>query len=246
MIVLWILGILALIVACILAVSVTVYVKIGSEVDIKVGAAGLKFSLYPTEKKPGVPETEGQKAKKAKKQAKKDAKKAKKDAKKAADKEKKPLPEKKANEKSLSDTIEFVLDLLRSIVPGAAGLVRKIRFTQMRIFLSVGASDAEKTALQYGQVCTAVYNLLACIDKAMTLKVKDVSIVPDFVTGAFGYDISFKAKLRIGGAVASAFGILFKLLGTFIRQANSKNKAAPPHTAPKSGGKPKNERIESV
>lgn len=246
MIVLWILAVLALLIACIMAVSVTVYVTIGKEVDIKVGALGFKYSLYPTADKPDVPETEKQKVKKAKKQKKKDAKKATKKAKKAEGKEKKPLPEKKTNEKSLSDTIEFVLDLLRSVVPGAVGLIRKIRFVDMRIFLSVGAGDAEQTALRYGQVNMAVYNLLACIDKAMTLKVKEVSIVPDFVTGEFGYDISFKAKLRIGGAVASAFGILFKLLGTFIRQANNKNTAAPPHPAPKSGGKPKNERIESV
>lgn len=96
----------------------------------------------------------------------------------------------------------------------------------MRIFLSVGAEDADTAAVRYGQTCMGLYSLLACVDKTMTLKVKDVSVTPDFVTGGTQYDISFSAKLRIGSAVFSALSILFKLVAVFVRQAKRPGRTA--------------------
>lgn len=256
MIVLWILLALVLLIAVIMALSVTVYVKIGEEVQIKAGIAGIRLPIVPAPEKK--PETEKQKAKREKKEAekakkkaeekaKKDAeKKAKKEAKKTAKKTGVKPPDKKPDEKTLFETVEFALDLLKSTVPGAVGLLGKIRFTDVKLFLSVGAEDAEKTALLFAHMNTAVYNLLALIDKAMTLKPKDISIVPDFVTGELRYDVSFKVKLRIGGAVSSAIGILFRLIGTLVKSAGAKPAAKPPHPAPKASAKPKNERKKTV
>lgn len=211
---LWIIGGIILLIALLMMVSVTVYVKIDETVSVKAGALGIRFSLFPAAEKADKPH---------KKQPPKE--------KKSASGEKKPQPQKKANDRSFGETVDFAVAILRSVVPGAVGLVRKIRFTRMRIFLSVGADSADDTAVRYGQLCTAVYSLLACIDKAMTLRVKDVSIVPDFVTGETRYDISFCAKLRIGSAVASALGVLFKLISIFMKQEKTKPAAKPSQTA---------------
>ena len=156
------------------------------------------------------------------------------------------MPEKKANERSIGDTISFAVSLLQAIVPSAVKLVRKIRITRMRIFLSVGAEDADTAAVRYGQTCMGLYSLLACVDKTMTLKVEDVSVTPDFVTGGTQYDISFSAKLRIGSAVFSALSILFKLVAVFVRQAKRPDGQPPAHPAPKKTGGRQKERVESV
>lgn len=224
---LWIIGGIVLLIVLLMMVSVTVYVKIDEAVRIKVGALGIRFAVFPARKKEKPLKT---KKKKKEKPA----------------KPQKPTPEKTANERSLGDTISFAVSLLQTIVPGTVKLVRKIRITRMRIFLSVGAEDADTAAVRYGQTCMGLYSLLACVDKAMTLKVKDVSVTPDFVTGGTQYDISFCAKLRIGSAVSSALGILFKLVAVFVRQAKRPDGQPPAHPAPKKTGGRQKERVESV
>lgn len=227
---LWIIGGIVLLIVLFMMISITVYVKIDETVRVKVGALGIRFTVFPArEKKEKPPKTKKKKKKK--------------------EKLAKPLktpPEKKANERSFGDTIAFAVSILQAVVPGAVRLVRKIRITRMRIFLSVGAEDADTAAVRYGQTCIGVYSLLACVDKAMTLKVKDISIAPDFMTGQMRYDISFCAKLRIGSAVLSALGILFKLIAVFVRQSKRPAAALPAHPAPKKPGGKQKERVESV
>ena len=225
---LWIIGGIVLLIVLLMMISVTVYVKIDKTVRIKVGALGIRFTVFPANRK---------KEKPSKTKMRKKGKPA---------TPQKLAPEKKANERSLGDTISFAVSLLQAIVPGAVKLVRKIRITRMRIFLSVGAEDADTAAVRYGQTCMGLYSLLACVDKAMTLKVKDVSVTPDFVTGVTQYDISFSAKLRVGSAVLSALGILFKLVAVFVRQAKRPDGQLPAHPAPKKAGGRQKERVESV
>jgi len=222
---LWIIGGIVLFIMLIMMISITVYVKIDETVRVKVGALGIRFTVFPArEEKP--PQAKKKKGKLAKPQ--------------------KAPPEKKANERSFGDAIAFAVSILQAVVPGAVRIVRKIRITRMRIFLSVGAEDADTAAVRYGQTCMGVYSLLACANKAMTLKVKDISIAPDFVTGQMRYDISFCAKLRIGRAVLSALGILFKLIAVFVRQSKRPAAALPAHPAPKKPGGKQKERVESV
>ena len=225
---LWIIGGIVLLIVLLMMISVTVYVKIDETVRIKVGALGIRFTVFPASRKKEKPP----KTKKRKKEK--------------PAKPQKPMPEKKANERSLGDTISFAVSLLQAIVPSAVKLVRKIRITRMRIFLSVGAEDADTAAVRYGQTCMGLYSLLACVDKTMTLRVEDVSVTPDFVTGGTQYDISFSAKLRIGSAVFSALSILFKLVAVFVRQAKRPDGQPPAHPAPKKTGGRQKERVESV
>ena len=225
---LWIIGGIVLLIVLLMMISVTVYVKIDETVRIKVGALGIRFTVFPASRKKEIPP----KTKKRKKEK--------------PAKPQKPMPEKKANERSLGDTISFAVSLLQAIVPSAVKLVRKIRITRMRIFLSVGAEDADTAAVRYGQTCMGLYSLLACVDKTMTLKVEDVSVTQGFVTGGTQYDISFSAQLRIGSAVFSALSILFKLVAVFVRQAKRPDGQPPAHPAPKKTGGRQKERVESV
>lgn len=224
---LWIIGGIILLIALLLLLSVTVYVKIGETVQVKIGACGLRFTVFPSKEK----EKKGKKPEKARR--------------KKPEKPKAAVPEEKAGARSFSETAAFAVAILKAVVPGAVELVRKIRVTRMRVFLSVGAEDADTAAVRYGQTCAGVYGVLACIDKAMTLKVKEVNVVPDFVTGEVRYDISFCAKLRIGSAAAAALGILFKLAAVFLRRPE-KRADAPSVPSQKAARSKQKERVESV
>ena len=189
-----------------LLASVTVKVTVSDTVRIWVGAFGIRFLILPAKQK----KKQKQKRKKKKKAA--AARKSRPAAKKAQ------KPKEKPHEQSFAETVSFAVDLLRATVPGAVALVKKIRFVNMRVFVSVGADSADETAIRYGMVCGAVYNTLAAIDSMMTLRVKSVDVVSDFVTGEMQYDISFLAKLRIGSILKAAIGILISILRTILKR----------------------------
>lgn len=200
----WIaLAVAALLTAFLLA-SVTVKVMISDTVRIWVGAFGIRFLILPAKQK---------KQRKSKKKEKVPSARKKKPAEKSRKK-----PKEKPHEQSFGETVSFAVDLLRATVPGAAALLKKIRFVNMRVFVSVGADSADETAIRYGMVCGAVYNTLAAIDSMITLRVKSVDVVSDFVTGEMRYDISFLAKLRIGSILKAAIGILISIVRMMFRR----------------------------
>lgn len=200
----WIaLAVAALLTAFLLA-SVTVKVMISDTVRIWVGAFGIRFLILPAKQK-----------KQRKRKQKKKVPSARK--KKPAEKSRKK-PKEKPHEQSFGETVSFAVDLLRATVPDAAALLKKIRFVNMRVFVSVGADSADETAIRYGMVCGAVYNTLAAIDSMITLRVKSVDVVSDFVTGEMRYDISFLAKLRIGSILKAAIGILISIVRMMFRR----------------------------
>ena len=196
----WIILAVAAVLAVFLMASVTVKVMISDTVRIWVGAFGIRFLLLPAKS------TKKKKQKKAAVQKKQAALKTQK------------KPKEHPNEQSFGETVSFAVDLLRAAVPDAVSLVKKIRFVNMRVLISVGADSADETAIRYGAVCGAVYHTLAAIDSAMTLRVKSVDIVSDFVTGEMRYDISFLAKLRIGSMLKAGIGILVSIVRMMFKR----------------------------
>lgn len=187
----WIILSIVLILAVLLSCSVAVTVAIKDEVRIWVGAFGIRFPL----------ELNGEKAEKPVKRKKVKTK----DADSHEDKS-------KPDKKSLGETVEFALMLLKSIVPSAVRLASHIRFASVRIDVTVAEDDADRTAIEYGAVSAGIYNLLATLDQLFTLRVKSVDVQPDFVSGESKYDIFFRAKLRFWNILTAAIGIFFKLI----------------------------------
>lgn len=197
MIILYILlGLLAL-VLLFLMFSAVLYVEIKDEVSLKVGYMGLKFKI-PLEKSEDKPE------------------KKKTTKKKKGVKEK--LPEKEPSEKSFSETVEFAVTLAKSVLPNAVKLLSRLRFTKVKIYMTVASEDADDTAVNFGRVSAGIYNLLGIMDNAFTLKIKSVDIVPDFVTGEAQYDVSFKVKLRLIHVLAAGAGMFFKFVVNTIKK----------------------------
>lgn len=214
---LWVtVGILAFL-ALLLSVSVTVTVRITDEVRVWIGALGYRYPLLPPRRKQEAgPEAEQPPEKASEGSGHKARKKG-----------------EKPGERSFSETVELAATLLRSLLPPAGRMLRHIRFTGVRIYMTVAREEADQTAIAYGAVSAGVYNLLGMLDSLFTLRVKWVDILPDFVSGEPVYRISFRAKLRVGCILAGALRMLYNLaVNTIFANRGKKGEPGGPSDSP--------------
>lgn len=211
---LWIILGIAAFFALILSFSLTAYVHITDHVDLSIGIFGYRRRILPMEEQEESPEEEEKQAE-AKKAGKKARKKRKKNAELA--KKAKELDEESPTERTMGKTVELILMMVKSILPGTTKLLSHLRITRLRLYMTVATDEADQTAITYGAVSAGIYNLLAILDQAFTLRVKSVDVVPDFVTGEAVYDISLRAKLRLGTILGAGIGIFFKIVGNTIK-----------------------------
>lgn len=190
--------------ALLLSFSATVYISIKEEVTISVGAFGYRYHINLDE---------DEKPKKEKKKKKSKKKKATDTKKKEASKK----PSKKASFESFQETVEFALSIFRSVFKPTVKLLKHTRITKLSLYMTVCSEDADETAIQYGQISIAIYNLLGHLDNLITLKVKSVDIIPDFVSDEAKYDISFKVKLRLCHIIGALISMIVKFLVNTIK-----------------------------
>ena len=211
---LWILlGILALL-GAVLSLDLTLSVEIREQVRITAGFLWFRFQLLPFQKKEPKAEKGNKKPPREKKR--------KRDApleEKAAELEKEPV-----GEKTFGETVELVLLLVRSALLGLEDILTHLRFTRMRIAISVGMDSADQTALAYGGISAGVYNLLAVLDKGCVLRLKSVDVAADFVSGETVYDISFRVRLRLARIVWDVLRICGKFLAGMIKKLRAVSK----------------------
>ncbi len=190
--------------AILLTFSITIYIKITDEVSILVGAFGYKKSIDFE-----IKDTDEKEEQKKKKKASK------------LDDASKKVSDKKANEKSLSQTLDFAITLIKSIFPNSIRMLKHIRIECLKLYMTVASDDAAQTAIAYGVATTSIHTLLGVLDNTFKLKIKSVDIVPDFVSGEAKYDISFKVKLRFVHILFASIGIIFKIIVNTMK--NKKN-----------------------
>ena len=193
MVALWIIIGIILFAAALLSISVTIYVTIAEEVDIRIGILGWKKKIDLESKEEEPSKKSSQKAGRRKKKSTKPQK-----------------PDQKASDKSFGETVQFGILLFKSIASSAAKFTSHIRITSLRLHMTVACGEADKTAVTYGGVSAGIYTLLGLLDSNLSLKIKSVHIAPDFVSGQAVYDIFFKVKLRFCHILKAFIGILFK------------------------------------
>ncbi len=125
--------------------------------------------------------------------------------------EKEPEKEKREG-KSLADKIEFILDVWRCADRPLIGLMKGFVFSDVFIDFIVADEDAYKCAISYGAVSGAVYNLLAFIGTAFTIKFRTVDINAGFGLEECRWNISFRLKFRLGTLVITAVWFVFVYL----------------------------------
>ena len=87
-------------------------------------------------------------------------------------------------------------------------LLKKIKFKIFNLKISVGGSDAAKTAISYGVISSAVYYVLGFLDSNVNLKIKEIDISSNFNSRATKAEFNLKASLRPIYAILAAFALV--------------------------------------
>jgi hypothetical protein len=113
--------------------------------------------------------------------------------------------------------VELALEAICDVFDPTKKILSHVRMLDLCMDLRVGAPDAAQTAIRYGQVSAAFYNVLALLQRYMTVKVKRVRIDIDYLSGQTNAQYSFVLKLRMGVAA-------WQLLRAGIGLMKTKNK----------------------
>lgn len=91
---------------------------------------------------------------------------------------------------------------------------RKLRLEIKRLRLTVGASDAAKTAITYGVVTQAVGAALTLAEEHADVRIKDdaVMIAYDFLSGKIDADVHLRLSVRVGSILGLGLRFIFNFL----------------------------------
>jgi hypothetical protein len=122
----------------------------------------------------------------------------------------------------ISETIEFVKQLILSASKPIKRLISHIRVSNFYLFITASGEDAAQAAMNYGKINWLVHTALAVLYNTVKLNVKKIDITADFTSGKTKYELSCKVKLRLGTAIGCVLWLLFRTAKLYLK-INSKN-----------------------
>ncbi len=150
-----------------------------------------------------------------------------------------PTEEKKPK-KTLGEKVGFVIDIWNSAKRPLGKILKGFHFSKLYIDFLVADEDAYKCALNYGRVCTVVYNVLSVFSRLFTVKFQTVDITAGFACSKSRWDISFSLRFRPITAVISGIWFLvtyiFRVFLPDLREKRKKKKAIMKQKAQPQGG----------
>ena len=144
--------------------------------------------------------------------------------------ESKPTKEKPKKESYISkifadkgkiEGIKFLFGLIKAALSKIIWVIRKIKFRELFLDISVASEYAADTAVTYGAVCAVVYPVINLLDLNTFFTVKKVSIYTDFDKLSPEIKASISLKTRLIYAVIAAVSLLFEYLR--IKKESDKN-----------------------
>lgn len=233
-----------LIIVLALMLSVTVNVHLNDETRIKIRYAGITiFSVSPEDEKHKKQKKSKEKQKKSPDDKSdnisadnenpmqntestpnkaKESKKTHKVEKKADNNGNNGLLSKLGLSGDISETIEFVKQLILSASKPVKRLIGHIRVSNFYLFITASGEDAAQAAMNYGKINWLVHTALAVLYNTVKLNVKKIDITADFTSGKTEYELSCKVKLRLGTAIGCVLWFLFRTAKLYLK-INSKN-----------------------
>lgn len=220
-----VIGAIVLFLILLFALRVRIAIVYKDDVSLTAQILCFKIRLFPRKKKVNYKHYSPKKAERiAAKKARKEAKKAKKKAAKKAKREAQhALPPEKRKKATLPEKITLVRAL-------ATVLIRKtgkhLRLRAAKLHLRVATGDAAKTAILYGAVCQTLSYLLALLDRVTRLKAAepDVAVTADYLSEKSEADVHLIFSLRVIGALAILFSVIFAFLRTKGEQSAIRKK----------------------
>ena len=129
-----------------------------------------------------------------------------------------------------------VLQLLKDTVNAINGMFgtifRHFVFRELKLYMTVGASDAAETAQLYGKTCAAVFPAMGLLTSTCNVKEYDCAVRPNFMvaekTAVFRVVLSFRPIFATTAVVVLAFKLLFKVVFKLLKNKSKEpeNKAS--------------------
>lgn len=216
---LWILGILAALLALLCLTRVGVQISFGEELTLKAAFGWFRFTLLPRRDDP-------KKAEKRRKKAEAKRKKAE-TAPKKQEKEKKPFPK-----PELRDMQEAIKALWPPLRKALARTWRGIRVDPLKLYLTVGGRDDPASAAElYGYLQGGVWTAMPQLERLMDIPNPLIHLDIDFTASKHRIAGEAGITLRVGTIFRVAFGMgipALRWLLRFIRQKKRQDKQKAP------------------
>ena len=177
----WFFGILLLLLLAVLFLPVAVHLKFKEEFQFKVTFAGIKVYGYKPKPQKTTADTEKKSAEKEE----------------TEDNIAKGLWKRLKAKKGFLGAVKEVMAFSNDCLTHIKALLRHIKFKNICLNLVYGSGDAADTAIRYGEICSAVYPVLALLDTAKNIKFKQIDVKSEFAEKKAEFEFSLKAVTRI-------------------------------------------------
>lgn len=193
----WILLTILAVLIFLLSMPVTVTAAYEDEITLRLQYLFFKVGILPAPPK----ENKEEKPQKEKKDSKEG--------------EKQPKPKKKISLDFVLEILELVKQALSSLKDPLGWFLRKIRYRDIWLRVTVCREDAHQTALRYGQVQAIFHSVFSLLRNCIDIETADVQINADFIGEEEQFAGGGKIKLRPINAIifvfwfAGSFGIAY-------------------------------------
>ena len=197
----WFFGILLLLLLALLFLPIAVHIKFKEDFNIKITFAGVTVFKTSNKSEKGNAES-GEKIAKEKPEKENFAK---------------SLWNKLKAKKGFLGAVKELMQFLKDCITHIKALLRHIKFKSIALNLVYGSGDAADTAIKYGEICSAVYPMLALLDTAKNINFKKINVKSEFAEKTAEFDFSFKAISQIFILLISAFKIYKEYKNFLVR-----------------------------
>lgn len=143
----------------------------------------------------------------------------------------------KKEKKSLGDIFELISGIWQSAKRPVRKIFKGFHFSDIYIYFIVADEDAYKCAINYGRICTAVYNGLSVMGRIFTTKIKTVDIECGFAQEKSKWDVSLNLWfVPMTAVIAGVWFLITYIFRVFLPKKIKKRKSAKKQKTQPQGG----------
>ena len=113
---------------------------------------------------------------------------------------------------SLSDVFGLISDGGASLSPALRCLLRHLHLRHVKLYLAVASGDPADTALNYGRICAAAFNLLGALQCLLDIETDEFRILADF----YNEKMTLRTSLELRCSPAALLLTVLLLGGRFL------------------------------
>ena len=127
---------------------------------------------------------------------------------------------KKKEQDGTIGAIKYFGSFAKSLLEKLIWFIRKLKFDNIKLNMSISSDEAADTAVFYGTVCSVLYPILSLITTNSSVKYKEINVSADFNKTAIVADFLICVRLRLIYAVI----VLLKVYSEYRKMIKEKDK----------------------